>query len=38
LKHLKVIGLVQDDATKEILQVLQVDVGGEKTTRLGDHK
>jgi len=27
-KHLKVIGLVQDDASKEIVQVMEVDVGG----------
>ncbi len=32
--HLKVVGLVQNDTTKEILDVLQVDVGGEVTTRL----
>jgi hypothetical protein len=28
-KHLKVVGLVQDDDTKEILQVIQADIEGE---------
>jgi thiol-disulfide isomerase/thioredoxin len=37
-KNLKVIGLVQDDESKEILQVMQVDLGGETTTRLNEHK
>jgi hypothetical protein len=32
-KHLKVVALVQDDETKEILQVTQVDVDGELTTK-----
>ena len=31
-KHLKVVGLVQDDKTKEILQVIQADIAGELTT------
>jgi hypothetical protein len=38
LKHLKVVGLIQDDTSKEILNVLQVDIGGEVTTRLGTEK
>jgi hypothetical protein len=39
-KHLKVVGLVQDDESKEILEVLQVDVTGDltTTTRLGAAK
>jgi protein-disulfide isomerase len=37
-KHLKVIGLVQDDTTKEISEVVQVDIGGEVTTRLSSEK
>ena len=28
-KHLKAVALVQDDASREILQAVQVDVGGE---------
>ncbi len=32
-KHLKVVGLVQDDETKEILQVIQADIAGEMTTK-----
>ncbi len=32
-KNLKVIALVQDDESKEILQVVQVDVDGELTTK-----
>jgi hypothetical protein len=38
LKHLKVVGLIQNDETKEIVQVVQVDVGGEQTTSLESHK
>ena len=40
LKHLKVVGLVQDDESKEIQEVLQVDVTGDvtTTTRLGTPK
>ena len=38
LKHLKVVGLIQDDTSKEILNVLQVDISGEATTRLGTEK
>jgi hypothetical protein len=37
LKHLKVVGLVQNDATKEIVQVMEIDVGEEATTRLDRH-
>ncbi|CAN5157941.1 hypothetical protein BH10PLA2_BH10PLA2_07710 [soil metagenome] len=35
LKNLKVVALVQDDASKEILQVVQVDIDGELTTKAG---
>jgi hypothetical protein len=35
LKNLKVVAMVQDDETKEILQVVQVDVDGELTTKAG---
>ena len=38
LKHLKVVGLIQDDKSKEILNVLQVDISGEATTRLDTKK
>lgn len=37
-KHLKVVGLIQNDETKEIVQVVEVDVSGEATTRLDTHK
>jgi len=32
-KHLKVIALVQDDATKEVLQAAVADIGGERAAR-----
>jgi hypothetical protein len=38
LKHLKVVGLIQNDETKDIVQVMEVDVGGEATTRLDIQK
>jgi hypothetical protein len=38
LKHLKVVGLIQNDETKEIVQVVEVDVSGEATTRLDAQK
>ncbi len=38
LTHLKVIALVQDDKTLEILQAAQLELGGEKTSITVDQK